>query len=584
MSSADQVNEIERWFVQRGVPHLVESNHDASILDTWTRALPLLVAAYVLLGLNALNLRDWSIGQNLATAVAVVAILIATWVVSNRVRGVDAFARPTDIDTPELLLFVFGPALPVLAFGQLGDAVQSVVLAVALLAIIYLWSSYGIGALLRWGARRSGGQLTGLGPLVAKALPLLLVFNTFLFVNAEVWEMAGTLDGVAYGIVVATFFSLGAAFAVSRLPGFIRVENRFDSWADVASYLEHTPASDIELPDNGSTLDPLRPRQRFNIGLIVLFGQALQISLVVVALTGFFVFFGFMAITADTITNWTGLDTTRVSPRPTSATAPRAHRAADSASRCSSARSRACTSPSCSPPTRPTATSSPATSAPRSARSSPCDRLSRRLRGTHPACPVERAHVIDASPRRADDLFPRRVRSTTTPLMQDVWGVSTPSSASRCSPRSPMRAATSPPPSSGTAWSAHQSASSPTPRESALHSHVTGVVDSMRHAGVGRAIKLHQRDWAAERGLDWITWTFDPLVRRNAWFNIAILGADVHSYLPDVLRNDDRRDQRRRRRPTAPVHRVARVGADSRSSARRQRRGRRRVRADPRPT
>ncbi len=66
----------------------------------------------------------------------------------------------------------------------------------------------------------------------------------------------------------------------------------------------------------------------------------------------------------------------------------------------------------------------------------------------------------------------------------------------------------------------------------ALHSHVTGVVGSMRHAGIGRAIKLHQRSWAAERELGWITWTFDPLVRRNAWFNIAILGASVDAYLP----------------------------------------------------
>jgi predicted GNAT superfamily acetyltransferase len=68
---------------------------------------------------------------------------------------------------------------------------------------------------------------------------------------------------------------------------------------------------------------------------------------------------------------------------------------------------------------------------------------------------------------------------------------------------------------------------------SALHSHVTGVVDSMRHAGVGRALKFHQRAWAADRDIEWITWTFDPLVRRNAWFNIAVLGADVHGYLPD---------------------------------------------------
>jgi predicted GNAT superfamily acetyltransferase len=68
--------------------------------------------------------------------------------------------------------------------------------------------------------------------------------------------------------------------------------------------------------------------------------------------------------------------------------------------------------------------------------------------------------------------------------------------------------------------------------EPALHSHVTGVVASVRHAGIGRAIKLHQRAWAAERRLRWITWTFDPLVRRNAWFNIAVLGADVDAYLP----------------------------------------------------
>ena len=312
MTPTERANEIERWFVQRGVPHLVEADDNASILDTWTRALPLLVAAYVLLGLNALNLRDWSVAQNLATAAAVIAMLLAAWVLSNRLRGEATFARPTDIDAPELLLFVFGPAIPVLVFGQVGDAIESVILALTLLVLIYLWSSYGVGALLRWGARRSSGQLTGLGPLVAKALPLLLVFNTFLFVNAEVWEMAGTLDGAAYVVVVLTFFSLGAVFAVSRVPRFIRDENRFESWGDIADLLEGTPAATVELPTSGATLDPLRPRQRFNIGLIGLFGQALQITLVVAALTGFFIFFGFMAITAETITNWTGLDAVRV--------------------------------------------------------------------------------------------------------------------------------------------------------------------------------------------------------------------------------------------------------------------------------
>jgi len=69
--------------------------------------------------------------------------------------------------------------------------------------------------------------------------------------------------------------------------------------------------------------------------------------------------------------------------------------------------------------------------------------------------------------------------------------------------------------------------------EPALHSHVTGVLPGLRRTGLGRALKLHQRAWAAEHGLAWVTWTFDPLVRRNARFNLHVLRAGVHAYLVD---------------------------------------------------
>lgn len=65
----------------------------------------------------------------------------------------------------------------------------------------------------------------------------------------------------------------------------------------------------------------------------------------------------------------------------------------------------------------------------------------------------------------------------------------------------------------------------------ALHSHITGLLPGARRLGLGRAMKLHQQAWARDNGIEWIVWTFDPLVRRNAWFNIAILGAEVHEYL-----------------------------------------------------
>ncbi|MFF5208285.1 GNAT family N-acetyltransferase [Streptosporangium sp. NPDC000396] len=66
-----------------------------------------------------------------------------------------------------------------------------------------------------------------------------------------------------------------------------------------------------------------------------------------------------------------------------------------------------------------------------------------------------------------------------------------------------------------------------------LHSHIVGVAPEARGRGVGQAIKAHQRRWAAERGLNSISWTFDPLVRRNAFFNLARLGARAERYVPD---------------------------------------------------
>lgn len=69
--------------------------------------------------------------------------------------------------------------------------------------------------------------------------------------------------------------------------------------------------------------------------------------------------------------------------------------------------------------------------------------------------------------------------------------------------------------------------------EVALHSHITGILPGVRQTGLGRLMKLHQREWAAGQGLDWVTWTFDPLVRRNAWFNIGVLGATIDEYLVD---------------------------------------------------
>lgn len=70
------------------------------------------------------------------------------------------------------------------------------------------------------------------------------------------------------------------------------------------------------------------------------------------------------------------------------------------------------------------------------------------------------------------------------------------------------------------------------PRHS-LHSHITGVTPGQAGRGIGMALKRHQRDWARDRDIGVITWTFDPLVARNAYFNLTRLGARPVAYLPD---------------------------------------------------
>ncbi|HVA72951.1 MAG TPA: GNAT family N-acetyltransferase [Acidimicrobiales bacterium] len=76
---------------------------------------------------------------------------------------------------------------------------------------------------------------------------------------------------------------------------------------------------------------------------------------------------------------------------------------------------------------------------------------------------------------------------------------------------------------------------SPEPGRRNAHLHMTGVVPSAQGSGIGFALLCHQRAWALERGIEQITWTFDPLVRRNGWFATVKLGARCDAYYHDFF-------------------------------------------------
>jgi predicted GNAT superfamily acetyltransferase len=67
-----------------------------------------------------------------------------------------------------------------------------------------------------------------------------------------------------------------------------------------------------------------------------------------------------------------------------------------------------------------------------------------------------------------------------------------------------------------------------------LHSHMTAVVPEYQNRGIGRMLKLFQREEALRRGIELVEWTFDPLEIRNAYFNLVRLGAVVRRYKANV--------------------------------------------------
>jgi predicted GNAT superfamily acetyltransferase len=83
-----------------------------------------------------------------------------------------------------------------------------------------------------------------------------------------------------------------------------------------------------------------------------------------------------------------------------------------------------------------------------------------------------------------------------------------------------------------------------------LHSHITGVAPGLEHRGVGFALKLAQREWCLAHGVGVVTWTFDPMIARNAYFNLVKLGAlgvgfhrDYYGEMADTINIGERSDR-----------------------------------------
>lgn len=274
--------QYEEQFRRAGLPLLIVGR-DAS-RDIWTRAAGVLALVFWIELLGVLDL-TWPWWANVLTLLGGFALLAAAWAGANLVRGRRAFQRPEDIGALELAGFVVVPALLPLIFNQ--QWVSALVTAAGnllLLAVIYGFTVFGVWSILRWAGRRLFGQLAGSLALIARALPLLMLFSVVLFMTNEVWQVFADMQRgnlIAIGILLVL---VGALFLFVRLPREV-------------DGIAHSVGSDAP---------PLTRAQRINVGLVLFVSQSLQVLLVTVAVGAFFAVFGMIAVSTELTHTWTG--------------------------------------------------------------------------------------------------------------------------------------------------------------------------------------------------------------------------------------------------------------------------------------
>ena len=250
--------------------------------DVWTRAAPVLGFVLIVEALLAVNV-EWAIWANALVVVGAVAVLAAAVAVVNALRSRPALALPEDVGAIELAAFVAIGGLLQLVGGQTTSAWVVCAVNAGLLLALYVWFGYGVASILRFTGRRVGEQLAAAVDLLARAIPLLLLFSVVLFVNTEMWQVFAGMNSPTVAATAALLVVVGSVFLGVRLPREVERVAR-----DVAAG------------------PPLQRRQRINVGLVLFVTQALQIVLVALAVGAFFMIFGALVIPADVIESWTG--------------------------------------------------------------------------------------------------------------------------------------------------------------------------------------------------------------------------------------------------------------------------------------
>lgn len=301
-----QVQEAtERWFLRRGIPHFIDSYNAAE--DIFTRALPVLTIAFLVEFVAAAD-TEWDWWHNSLAMLGGFALLLGMYALFNRWRGRRPLQRPDDVGPAELVAFVVIPALlPLIIGGRWRGALITVGLNIGILIVLYVVLLYGLVPTARWALGHMFRQLGGIGRLMVRSLPLVSVFSMFIFLNAEIWQVAADFTPTYFFVAVGVLLAIATVFVLFRLPKEVDSLRRFQSWDHVAEMLSDAPLEPEDCLDLDGRPEPpsLTRADWFNVGMVWWFSQLMQVLLVGVVIAAFYAVFGLFTVREATILQWT---------------------------------------------------------------------------------------------------------------------------------------------------------------------------------------------------------------------------------------------------------------------------------------
>jgi hypothetical protein len=300
------LDDVEKWFISRGLPHFIE-NYKATE-DVFNRALPLFVLLVIVqMGLELTSKTVTWKERLIGGAIGLVAVL-AVVLVANLVRQPQRWYRwPRKIGPVEVaLLVVLGPVVGKLSGARWGAVVADFVANILVLGLVYLLVAYAILPVLKWAVMHSFKEIGNLGNLASKALPMLALFGTFLFLNVDMWHIASSFEKRSQLWYTTLFFAaITFLFLMVRLPGEVKdLQGEYYLEAVVVA------AADTPLHEHVGDLDDQLPqlatnrRQRMNMLFVLGFTQVIQILLLSVVVFVYFVSLGKLAVTDGQIADW----------------------------------------------------------------------------------------------------------------------------------------------------------------------------------------------------------------------------------------------------------------------------------------